>query len=107
MTNLEKFKAMSLGELTEWLDEQGQFDDAPWTHWFDSRYCQNCEPIKLNYEDAKEKLGIELFSWDLTTGCAFCECNDHCKFFPNIKGIPSNKEIIEMWLIEEAENEKL
>ena len=107
MTNLETFKTMSLEELADWLDKYGQFDGAPWATWFNDRYCENCEAIELNYEDAKEKLGIEVFSLDLTAECGFCECNDHCKFFPNIKGIPSNKEVIEMWLIEETENEKL
>ena len=105
MTNFKRLQTMTVDQLADWLDEHGQYDDAPWTHWFDKRYCQNCEPIELKYEDSKTTLGIEPLSCDLTSECSYCECHDHCKFFPNIKGIPSNKEVLEMWLIEEEENE--
>ena len=105
MTNFAKLKNMSVTELAEWLDEYGQFDGAPWNNWFNKSYCENCESIKLNYEDSKNKLGIEPLSLDLTCECAYCECNDHCRFFPNIEGIPDNKEVIELWLIEEAQND--
>ena len=105
MTNFKRIQSMSVEELAAWLDENGQFDTAPWSIWFNDRFCNNCESIELNYEDSKNKLGIELFSYEGAAECAYCECNDHCRFFPNIEGIPGNKEVIEMWLIEEAENE--
>ena len=101
MTNFKRIQSMSVEELATWLDEHGQFDTAPWTLWFNDRYCNNCESIELNYEDSRNKIGIEPLSY-LTCECAFCEINDHCRFFPKIDGIPSNKEMIEMWLIEEA-----
>ena len=103
MTNFKRIQSMNTEELASWLDKNGMFDGSPWSSWFNDRYCENCEPIELNYEDAREKLGIKIFSWELTAECGYCECHDHCKFFPNIKGIPSNKEVIEMWLIEEAD----
>ena len=102
MTNFKHIQSMSIDELAEWLDKNCSFGDSLWLNDFNEKYCSKCEAIKLQYEDAKEKLGLELFSYDLTTECAYCECHDHCRFFPEIKGIPNNKKIIEMWLIEEA-----
>ena len=106
MTNFKRIQSMSVEELAAWLDEHGQFDGSPWNNWFNGRYCENCEPIELKYEDSKQKLGITPF-YDETLECGYCECHDHCKFFPNIKGIPSNKEVLEMWLIEEVGNENV
>ena len=101
MTNFKHIQSMTVDELAKWLDKYGQFDQSPWANWFNNQYCKNCEPIKLNYEDSKNKLNIEPLSY-LTIECAFCECNDHCRFFPEIDGIPSNLETIKMWFIEEA-----
>ena len=106
MTNFNHIQAMNVEELAEWLDENGQFDTAPWTFWFNNKYCANCESIKIEYKEAKEKLGLNVFFYGPTTECAYCECNDHCRFFPNIEGIPGNKEVIEMWLKEEAKNDR-
>ena len=87
MNNFEKIKSMSIEELTEWLDEYGQFDTAPWMFWFDRKYCKNCDPIMCHYEDSTHEFP-----------CAWCELNDGCKFLPDAKETPSNKEIIKMWL---------
>ena len=102
MTNLKQIQSMSLEDFAKWLDEYGQFDNSPWMKFFNEKYCENCDSIKIDHEDAKTKLGLDLFSWELTAECAFCEINDHCKFFPDIDGIPSNLETIRMWLEEEA-----
>lgn len=100
--NYDEFKAMSLEELAEWLDENGMFDGAPWSDWFTKCYCDNCESIKINYRDAEKKLGINVCSYDLTCECAYCELEDKCRFFPEFEDVPDNKEIIKLWLQEEA-----
>jgi hypothetical protein len=100
-----KLKNMNLKDLAAWLDEYGQFDGSPWMEWFGSTYCDKCESIKCKYTDAKEKLGISPLSYSGEVDCAYCELNDHCKFFPQIKGIPDNKEVIKMWLNEEADHD--
>lgn len=105
MTNFKYLQSLTLEELAKWLDNYGQFDGAPWTAWFNNKYCANCEPLEIEYTEAKEKLGINTLSYDLTTECAYCELHGACKFFPKITGIPHNKETIEMWLTEEAEND--
>ena len=104
-SNFETLKKMSLEDFTKWLDENGMFDGSPWNNWFNKRFCENCESIELKYEDSKTILGIKPLSYDLMSECAYCECHDHCRFFPEIKDMPDNRKIIEMWLIEEAENE--
>ena len=103
MTNFKRIQSMNVEELAEWLNEHGQFDGAPWTHWFDDQYCKNCEPIEIDYDEAKARLGIKLFSYSGSAECAYCELHGFCKFFPQSSGIPSNKETIEMWLNEEVE----
>lgn len=111
MTNIERLKAMSLEELAEWLDENGMFDGSPWNTWFTNRYCENCESIECKYDRAKTDLGITPF-YDETIECAYCELADEsgikrCRFFPELDDIPNNKKIIEMWLIEEVDNEQV
>ena len=103
MTNFKQIQSMSLEDFAKWLDEHGQFDTAPWQDWFSKKYCNNCESIEVSYEDSKQKLGIDPLFYGLNTECAFCEINDHCKFFPDIDGIPSNLETIRMWLAEEVD----
>lgn len=105
MTNFQQLKNMSIEEFANWLDIHGQFDGSPWMEWFNAQYCSKCESIKVTYEDSKKKLGLEPFSYEQTIDCAYCELHDHCKFFPSIKGIPGNKETIEMWLREEVSND--
>lgn len=104
-SNFETLKKMSLEDFTKWLDENGMFDGSPWNEWFNKNFCEKCEAIELKYEDSKTILGIEPLSYDLTSECAYCECHDHCRFFPEIKDMPDNRKVIEMWLIEEAANE--
>lgn len=107
MTNLEKIKNMSIDELAEWLDKNGMFDNSPWLNAFNDKYCEKCESIECCYADAKEKLGITPF-YDETFECAYCELADEngvkrCRFFQELDDIPDNKEMIKMWLEEEAE----
>ena len=102
MTNFTKFKDLTLDELADFLDKFGQLDGSPWTEWFGHTYCDKCETIKCRYVDTKEKSEI---SSSMEVDCTYCELNDHCKFFPHIKGIPDNKEVIKMWLNEEADSD--
>ena len=86
-----KFKSINIDEMVELLDKYGMFDNSPWISWFDEKYCKNCESIMCHYEDSTHEFP-----------CAWCELNDNCKFLPNAKGMPSNKEIIKMWLESEV-----
>jgi hypothetical protein len=109
MTNIEKLKAMTLDELAEWLDKNGMFDNSPWMNWFNKNYCEKCESIKIAYTDVKEKLNLEPW-FGHTIECAFCELADEsgvkkCRFFPEFDDVPDNKEMIKMWLSEEADND--
>jgi hypothetical protein len=106
MTNLQKIKDMDIDTLAAWLDENGMFDNSPWTNWFAKKYCDNCESIEVAYTDAKEKLGLDPF-YDESFECAFCELADECgvkkcRFFPDLDDIPDNKKVIKMWLEEPA-----
>ena len=93
MTNFENLRQMSVEQLAEWLDKNGQFDTALWTIWFDQKYCKNCESIMCHYEDSTFEFP-----------CAWCELNDGCKFFPEMHEAPNNKEIIKLWLEGEVVN---
>ena len=104
MTNLEKLKEMPIKELAEWLDENGMFDNSPWSNWFSDRFCSQCESIKCKYADAEEMLGFSPFAhYSGEVECAYCELENKCRFFPELNDVPDNRKTIEMWLIEEAE----
>ena len=103
MTIYEQFTAMSVEELSRWLDKHGQFDGSPWMLWFEKNYCKKCESIKCSYITAKEKLGIEPF-YERSVECTYCELEKKCKFFPDIDDVPDNRDIIEMWLKESITN---
>ena len=87
MTQFEKFKSMSLSEIVDWLDENGQFDDSPWMTWWDQHYCNNCPAETVYVPDYGREMQ---FAW--------CELYDVCKFFRDLDHIPSNEDIIRMWL---------
>lgn len=93
MTIYEKLKNKNIDELVEWFDEYCTFDTAPWWRWWDENYCDKCKPIKLEYPN--------IFGYD--TECAYCELNDNCRFFKEMKDIPDNKQIIKMWLKSEKQ----
>ena len=104
MTNLEKIKNMDLERFANWLDENGQFDDSPWSNWFSKNYCDKCESIKCKYVDAEEKLGFSPYArYSGEVECSYCEVYGKCRFFEHLEDIPDNSEIIKMWLEEEAE----
>ena len=103
MTNFKQIQSMSLEDFAKWLDENGQFDTAPWSGWFSKKYCDKCESIKCKYADAEEKLGLSPFArYNGEVECAYCELEGRCKFFPDLEDVPDNLETIKMWLAEEA-----
>ena len=103
MINFERLQSMSIDELAEWLDKNCMFDNSPWLNSFNEKYCEKCESIKCKYVDAEEKLGITPFSYSGEIECTYCELENKCRFFQELEDVPDNKEMIKMWLEEEAE----
>lgn len=93
MTNFENLHSMTIDQLIDWLDKNGQLDTAIWTLWFDKKYCSKCGSIVCHYEDSTREFP-----------CAWCELNGSCKFFPELKSVPNNKEVINLWLKSEVKN---
>lgn len=85
MTNFEKIKQMSKKELAQWLDKNGSFDIAPWSEWFDKKYCKQCETIICKCGDVNMKY-------------AYCELNGFCKFFEDPNFLEDSPKIINLWL---------
>lgn len=96
MTKFEEIMKSNIKELAELIDKYGQFDNSPWIIWWNETYCSNCESIvcKVKNEDAAYHVGQ-------TINCSYCELHDKCRYFPDMNEVPSNKEIIEMWLKQE------
>lgn len=93
-SNADMLKAMNVDQLTEWLDKNGMLDNSPWSKWFDSTYCQNCEDIEKEYE-SNGRYAKMRFAW--------CEIHNRCKFFPDRDEVPDCKEIVKLWLEAEVE----
>lgn len=85
MTNFEMIKSMNIDELAEWLDEYGNFEEAPWMEWFNSNYCKKCDSVKAYAAYLDKDVDI---SW--------CELHDKCKFFET--DILKDNNIVKMWL---------
>ena len=94
MNNFEKLKSMSLEELADWLDKNGMWDNSPWSKWFDSKYCRQCQPVEATVEDDFGKRECE-FAW--------CELEHKCLYFAELEDVPNCEEIIKMWLEAEVE----
>lgn len=82
-----KIKKMNLNQFTKWLIDIQNYDFGPWMEWFDENYCKKCEAIKCKYPDSTHEFEA-----------AYCELEKHCKFFPRKMHVPTQKEIIKMWL---------
>jgi hypothetical protein len=102
MINFKRLQSMSIDELAEWLDKNGTFDNSPWLNSFNEKYCEKCESIECTYAEAEEKLDVTPY-FGHTIKCAYCELEKNCRFFPGLDDVPDNKEMIKMWLEEEAE----
>lgn len=84
MTRYENLQQINKKEFIEWLDSF-LVDIGPQDEWFDYKYCQKCETVCFNEQKY-----------------SYCELNNHCKFFPEIKGLINNKKAIELWLDSEV-----
>lgn len=87
MNVFELLKSKNIEELTEWFDEIG-IDFSPWVSWWDKNYCNKCDAVY--YDGDRSEYG-------------WCEVNGKCKYFQDMNDIPSNKQIIKMWLESEIE----
>ena len=96
MTNYRNLKNMNIDELANWLDENGQFDGSPWSEWFDTNYCKKCTPIKCRIESTN--IGFTPLYPNKEIDCSYCEINNKCKYIKKLDNIPTNKDIIKMWL---------
>ena len=92
VNNLKKLQSMSIEELAEWLDANGMWDSSPWSKWFDSTYCQQCESVKAYVPD-----------WDRECEFAWCELEHKCRYFPDMDDVLDCKDIIKLWLESEAD----
>lgn len=90
MTQLEKLQTGTLREVAEFLDEKCWNDSAPWTVWFNRRYCHDCPVIKAKV--------IEL---DRYSDFSYCELEDTCRYFDHIL---TGVEMCEEWLKTEVDN---
>lgn len=98
MNNFEKFKAMSMDELIQWMSKHPS-EDSPWAIWWNNTYCDKCEPIMLTQDEAEEKLGFRPFGH--ITRCSYCELNDYkCRYFDKAL---SGEDVAKMWLEAEVE----
>ena len=100
MSNIEELQSMSLEKFAEWLDEYGQFDNSPWMKWFNEKYCNKCEAIKC---EVNQQFGANDLFIKQEVECSYCELEKKCRFFTDFNNVPSNIDIIKMWLIEEVE----
>ena len=94
MNNFEKLQSMSIEDLAAWLDKNGMWDRSPWSQWFDSSYCQQCESVEATVKDDFGERECD-FAW--------CELEHKCRYFSDLEDVPNGKEIIKMWLESEAE----
>lgn len=88
-----KNKAKNIDELADWLYEHCNFDDAPWWKYWDENYCGKCDGEVACVPELNNK-EME-FAW--------CELHDKCRFFQDMNDIPSEKQIVKMWLESEIE----
>lgn len=93
MTKFDSIKSKNIDELAEWLDKYAGFDDAPWTTWFDMKYCKDCEP-EIARKENTNYYNVASFGW--------CELHGKCKYFQELEDTPDNKQVIKMWLESES-----
>lgn len=100
LSNYDKFvdAVANIDSLAELLDNISPvYDSTPWADWFGAQYCENCEDIKCTREEAADKLGLEPF-YGGTITCGYCEFHGNCKYFPDLKEVPTIKQTIKYWL---------
>lgn len=102
MTRFEELKNMDIDALAEWIDQNGRFDCSPWCDWFNENYCKKC-PSEITY--ITDYSGE--YEWQTECECAWCELNDKCRYFPELKEEPSAKDIVKMWLESEVDGKSV
>lgn len=95
MNNFEKLQSLDIEQFAEWLDQNGMWDNSPWSKWFDLKYCQQCESVKAT---VKDYFGIRECDF------AWCELEHKCRYFADYEEVPDCKEVIKMWLEVEVED---
>ena len=93
--NYEVLVSMSIDELADWLDKNGIPDCSPWMNWFSEKYCEKCPSVFV-------ELNSEQFGNIRSEEC-YCENSDKCRFFEELDSMPSCKDVIKMWLQNDAE----
>ena len=91
-TNYSSLISKNIDELTEWLYENGAFDNSPWLKWWDKNYCNRCEEVIGHLEGS-----------EIECEFSYCELHDKCRFFQEMGKVPDNKQVIKMWLESEVE----
>ena len=91
MTVFDSIKNKNIDEIADWIDEHSAFDDVYW-RWWNENYCDKCEPIKTE--------STNFFGY--SSECAYCELNNNCRFFKDMKEIPNRRQVIKMWLESEC-----
>ena len=95
-TNYDVFmeSVKDIDSLSDLLDRLTSGYECPWTSWFDNNYCKKCETLDGSYPETPN---IRLkFAW--------CELNHKCKFFPELKRTPTERDVIKYWLVRETED---
>lgn len=94
MNKYERLRSMTIDDMAGYLDACWSHDDDPSMEWWNKKYCNNCEPVYKYAECFNREVD---FAW--------CEVNGgQCKYFPELDGLPDNRQIMKMWL-ESDENE--
>lgn len=91
MTIFEKINSMNIDEMASWLSCLSYYDDTLWLSWWEDTFCKDCYAEMVQIEEGK---------W---IPCTWCELNDKCRCFPEIDDIPSDEDVIRMWLESEYE----
>lgn len=98
MNNFEKLQSMSVDELAAWLNKYLIIDDYPHIRWFAKTYCDKCEAIVGQHDGP---FGVHKCEF------AYCEMNDNCRYFQELSEIPSDLEMIKLWLEAEVTDEEI
>lgn len=92
MTEFDRLKSKDINELAKWLASFDTADNAPWTRWWNKKYCNNCE-IKTVHILERPCRSVDYY---------WCEVNNKCKFFKELDTVPDDVTIIKMWLESES-----
>lgn len=87
MTVFESIHSKNIDELVEWLDKNGAYNQSPWERWFNANYCRKCKPVVTQLPYLK---GEHVCNW--------CEANNGCVYFQDMKKIPNRRQVIRLWL---------